>query len=233
MAASLVCVARLIQAEISGARATRDQSTWLRLTLGLLLLLSVTEQYAIVAMWDGITDGLTSVVLLIPLVITVIATAILLLWLSATKYKRASAIFVALTIVALASALHTGLVVSAQGLTASRAETIDRALQQYFARNGRYPDSLAALAPWYLLNIPEPIMFRELTWCYTGGEDYYRLGYVYRDGAGAPASVRIHAESGTPPERNWMCEEDAVQMNARYCSNCGSSSYESSDRILD
>lgn len=63
-------------------------------------------------------------------------------------------------------------------VTESRAEKIDRGIQNFHAEKGAYPQTLSELTPRYLLYIPVPYIIPRQDWCYEGGADYYQLGYV-------------------------------------------------------
>jgi hypothetical protein len=97
--------------------------------------------------------------------------------------------------------------------TARRAEMINRAIQRYYLQEKQYPQELADLTPAYMVYIPTPFIIPRQGWCYQGGEDYYRLGYVYRDYFSTPASVKIHAAAGIPPDLSWPCDDEAVKYS--------------------
>ena len=55
---------------------------------------------------------------------------------------------------------------------------------------------------------------RGTAWCYQGGKDYYRLGYVtYQyttsggEGGGL-AEIVTHSAVGDPPEEAWNCNQE-------------------------
>jgi hypothetical protein len=103
-------------------------------------------------------------------------------------------------------------------LTEARAEKINRAIQRYHERHGYYPSRLANLMPFYLWRIPQPMIFRDQTWCYEGGDDYYRLGYVHQPAFGVPPeyiSIRIHAAVGEPPESSWPCDDELEKAKSK------------------
>ena len=66
-------------------------------------------------------------------------------------------------------------------LTEERAERASQAIETYCAREGRYPQDLRQLTPGYVLSLPGPVTIYGQDWCFDGGDDYYRLGYVYRE----------------------------------------------------
>ena len=54
-------------------------------------------------------------------------------------------------------------------------------------------------------------------WCYDGGEDYYRLGYVYREHWSDPPTIgRIYKTKGEAPDLHDMCEEEIAALRNRY-----------------
>jgi hypothetical protein len=107
------------------------------------------------------------------------------------------------------AALAWGWNVSAFELTRQRAARVDAAVGHYYQDNGGYPTDLAALTPRYLFYLPPPVVVRQGGWCYQGGEDYYRLGYVsgqftYFE---ADFQTEVYAQAGEPPSASWKCEE--------------------------
>jgi hypothetical protein len=50
-----------------------------------------------------------------------------------------------------------------------------------------------------------------LGWCYEGGEDFYRLGYVYREYFSSPASAHVYVAMGETPDSGWDCEREAAK----------------------
>lgn len=99
-------------------------------------------------------------------------------------------------------------------VTESRADKIDRAINQFRADHGSYPQTLQELTPRYLLFVPVPNIIYGQDRCYESGQDYYRLGYVYREMFSMPASVRVHAAQGEPPDPTWECDQEAAKYQA-------------------
>ena len=96
-------------------------------------------------------------------------------------------------------------------VTEQRAEIIDNAIQHYYESHDAYPESLRELFPASLIYIPQPIMIPGQTWCYEGGPDYYRLGYVYRQYFSSGASVKTYASAGQPSSPHWPCDDEAAR----------------------
>ena len=100
--------------------------------------------------------------------------------------------------------------VSAFDLTESRAARVNQAIERYYQDYGRYPESLDALTPNYVLFLPAPVIVGNAGWCYQGGENYHRLGYV--SGAFTYSQsdffAEVFAQSGNlPSEGSWDCDE--------------------------
>jgi hypothetical protein len=102
-------------------------------------------------------------------------------------------------------------------LTEKRAELANQAIETYYLREGRYPQDLQQLTPGYVLSLPEPVIIYGQDWCYDGGDDYYRLGYVYREHWSDPRLTgRIYRTKGEVPDLPRMCEREVVALQERY-----------------
>jgi hypothetical protein len=102
-------------------------------------------------------------------------------------------------------------------LTEQRAERVAQAIEAYHARTGRYPQDLRQLTPWYVLSLPGPLIIYGQAWCYDAGQDYYRLGYVYRKHWSDPRLTgRIYQTNGQVPDLHPMCEEQVIALQKRY-----------------
>jgi hypothetical protein len=107
------------------------------------------------------------------------------------------------------SALSAGWRVSAFDMTAQRANRVDTAIQAYHTANGSYPTDLSALSPRYQLLLLPPVVVRQGGWCYQGGADGYRLGYVSGDFTYFEAHFReeLFRQVGAPPATGeWRCD---------------------------
>jgi len=214
-AVAVVLSARLVHASLADETVCW-QVILLRLLLASVLLLSLVYQTVIALAWDEITDGLASAMIVETVVFASISTGMLMAW-STIGWRRWIALgFVVAVSLLTSSAYSPWLHRSPLALTEERAEQVNQAVLRYHTQNARYPEALAALTPWYLWRIPEPVMVQGLSWCYEGGADTYRLGYVYRPRFGAPVSVRIHAAMGTPPNLGWSCDDEAARFNAQH-----------------
>lgn len=192
-------------------------SIGLRLFFIVALVWSVVYQIQMLLAWDLMTDGLGSSLAIELIGWGAIAAAMMWVWTRADGRRAVTPAlsFAVLVLVAAQVPLFQGMNVDPVQMTTARADRVNRAVLDYHAQNGRFPGALAELSPWYLWHIPEPIMIPNLTWCYQGGPDYYRLGYVYHRYFDVRASVRIHASAGTVPDVLWPCDEAAAAYNAQ------------------
>jgi hypothetical protein len=114
------------------------------------------------------------------------------------------------------------MVTSTQGfdfraLTEARAERVSQALEGYHARENQYPHDLQQLIPWDALTLSAPVISYGQGWCYDGGDDYYRLGYVDRAHWSDPRLIgRIAKTQGVVPDRRGMCAEEVTTLQARF-----------------
>ncbi len=152
------------------------------------------------------------------LFIVAIAAAMLLAW-ALTGWRRLAALgYVLVLALTISSAYNLGWRLTPTFSTEARAAKIERAIHRYRERQGHYPSRLAKLVPFYLWRIPQPMIFRDQTWCYEGGDGYYRLGYVHQPGFGWPLeslSIRIQAAVGEPPEPSWPCDEALEKVKSQ------------------
>lgn len=213
-ALAVVVAARLI-GNRNRSTSSVDQSPvflFLRWLVAFGFLFLVGYQIMLGSIWDVATDGLRGLSLLLVVGLTAIAATLILLRTLPGRWKLSAIAFVMLVFFIMEGAHRLG-TYDPDGkwgklptlMTEQRAETIDLALQRYHARNGRYPDSLNDLTPQYLLYLPAPFIIPGQTWCYQGGPDYYRIGYLYREYFSSPTSVRIHATAGEPPDSAGLC----------------------------
>jgi hypothetical protein len=61
---------------------------------------------------------------------------------------------------------------------------------------------------------------RGQVWCYQGGSDYYRLGYVFIQRYYEPTlfrpfvEIRVYSSAGQPPDSGWMCDDELLRGEA-------------------
>lgn len=194
--------------------------SWGRLgwRLALAAILMISSAY--VVFWDGIWSAAHARAFedhlpFAHVLFSLIAGVLLALSLRGRR-RLAGPVYVVLMGVATTLALIWGWQVSAFELTERRAAQVNQAITQFQQDKGRYPASLAELTPRYLLYLPPPVVTHQGGWCYQGGEDYYRLGYVSGDFTYFMVDfwVKIHAQSGEPPQENWNCEQLLARFEA-------------------
>ncbi len=171
--------------------------------------------------WDVATDGLGGIFLLELSAVFGVAAAIHGSWRLSPKRSSSLFGFVALLLVLIAGANSFGTFGFdgewgnvPRARTARRAERINQAILRFHQEQGSYPQALTDLTPGYLLYLPVPFIIPHQDWCYQGGPDYYRLGYVYRDYFSSPASVKVYDATGEPPDPSWTCEAEAAKYPA-------------------
>jgi len=181
-----------------------------------ILFLMIGYQAMLTSLWDVATDGLGWVFLWLTSSTIGIGSAMLMSWSMPRKRLWVSILFALAVPVVLIQARNMANYESDHTwgtkpiiTTEHRAEKIDKAIQRYYERNGEYPQTLSDLTPWYLLYIPNPYIIPGLDWCYEGGPDHYRFGYVYRQYFSTPASVKIQSSAGEPSDADWNCQNDA------------------------
>ena len=103
-------------------------------------------------------------------------------------------------------------------ITSARAARLEKAIELFHQKNGVYPADLKDLTPNYIPFILGPLSGRAQVWCYQGGQDYYRLGYIfiqryYHVNYPDPFfEVRINASHGQPLDKYWMCDEEIQRV---------------------
>jgi hypothetical protein len=130
----------------------------------------------------------------------------------------AGPLFVILAPVLIAGAYALGWLFDPQAITQHRADRLTRAIERYQRDVEAYPPSLAALTPGYLPLILRPITGRDQVWCYQGGGDYYRLGYVFYLRYYGPTlpdpyyGIKTHSSAGQPPDGPWVCDDELKRV---------------------
>jgi hypothetical protein len=153
--------------------------------VGAILLVKLMHTFYWFMVWDTTNDPLGNFLLFLP-VLTVLFCSAMLFFLLPGRTRLAGLSYLLLVPVLLALS-NWAQGVDFRALTKERAEHVSQAIQAYYAREGRYPQDLQQLTPFYALSLPGPvIMFGEEGWCYQAGQDYYRLGYLDRDHWSSP-----------------------------------------------
>lgn len=217
----VVMAALLIRRLMTGPRSLNWRTVVTTMIMVVVLFLLIGYQAMLASLWDVATDGLSWVFLWLTASTIGIGSAMLMAW-SLPHRQLWIPILFALTVPLVLVRAHN-LANYERGhtwgtkpvlTTESRAEKIEKAIQRYYEDHDQYPQTLSDLTPRYLLYIPNPFIIPGLDWCYEGGIDFYRFGYVHRQSFSSPASVRIHSSAGEPPDPHWKCEEDAEVHSA-------------------
>jgi hypothetical protein len=178
-----------------------------------ILFSMIGYQAMLTSIWDDATDGLGWIMMWMLTSIIGIGSAILVAWSMPPKRVWVAILFalaVPSMLVGANNLSHNDASFSKPILvTEQRADKIDKAIQRYYEKNNEYPQALSDLTPWYLLYTPNPLIIPGQDWCYQGGADYYRFGYVYRRVFSVPASVKIHSSVGEASDANWECQNEA------------------------
>jgi hypothetical protein len=91
-------------------------------------------------------------------------------------------------------------------LTGQRAEQVVQAVERYYEREGRYPATLDEVTVWPRRTLPGPVILYGQEWCYDGGPDYYRLGYIDREHWSAPHRIpQLYNAVGELPDLDPLC----------------------------
>jgi hypothetical protein len=93
------------------------------------------------------------------------------------RRKSFASLIVLLFPLAIFFSMEVGRINSSESMTGEQAIVIARALNQYRADNGHYPEALDKLVPQYLTNLKEPSTL--WGWLYTANEKDFSIGYVY------------------------------------------------------
>jgi hypothetical protein len=161
--------------------------------------------------WDNTYDSLGYLLLLVPVPAALLSGVTLSITLSGRmKWTGFLYSLLILGVMIAVSARAQG--VDFRQLTEERAERVTQAIESYYAQEGHYPQDLGQLTPWYVLSLPGPVIIYGQDWCYDGGDDYYRLGYVYREHWSDPRLIgRIYRTKGDVPDLHGMCEEEVTR----------------------
>jgi hypothetical protein len=174
--------------------------------LGSFLLAKALHDLYWFTVWDATTDSLGYIWLAIPVPVALLSGVVLCITLPGRK-KLAGflyALFVPALMIGVSAYAQR---VDFHQLTEERAERITQAIETYYAREGRYPQNLRQLTPWYILSLPGPVILYGQDWCYQGGIDDYRLGYLDREHWSSPILFgRVYSAQGHSPLRTDICQ---------------------------
>jgi type II secretory pathway pseudopilin PulG len=186
------------------------------LVLGALLLAKALHNFYWFTVWDNTDDSLGYIWLIFPFLAVLFSTGILSITLPG-RSKVAGILYLLLIPALLIAASALAQSVDFRHLTEQRAGLANQAIETYYAQEGRYPQNLQQLTPWYILSLPGPFIIFGQDWCYDGGDGYYRLGYVYREHWSDPRlSGQIYSTKGEVPDLHGMCEGEVAALQERY-----------------
>jgi hypothetical protein len=186
------------------------------LVLSALLLAKTLHNLYWLTVWDNTEDPLGYLWLIVP-VVAVLFSGVMLSITLPGRTKLAGFLYSLLISALMIAVSARAQRVDFRQLTEKRAGRISQAIETYYDREGRYPQDLRQLTPWYVLSLPGPVIIYGQDWCYDGGEDYYRLGYIYREHWSDPRLTgRIYTTQGKVPDLARMCEAKVVALQKRY-----------------
>ncbi len=207
----------MIALHLIAARPYRIERIAAGLAAAALILTLFITQFGEVWLLDIANDDLGVIfVTLLPLLGGGIMT-LLLIWSGRWRGLAVYVLLLSMTVV-LGNKVQSA-DTSPTEVAAARAAQIDSAIQAYYQDNGTYPDDLLALTPRYLLTLPNAILFSKQNWCYEGGSDYYRFGYIYRPTYNAPddyITIKMAGEAGNFPSETWACDAQLAAYHAVY-----------------
>lgn len=175
------------------------------LVLSALVLVKVFHNFYWFMVWDTTGDSLGYFWLPFPILVMLFSSAFLFILLPG-KSKLAGFFYLLLIPVLILVATRAQSVDFRQ-LTEARAERARKAIEAYDAREGRYPQNLQQLIPRYAILLPEPLIIYGQDWCYQGGKDNYRLGYLDREHWSNPILFgRVYSAKGHSPLKVDICQ---------------------------
>jgi hypothetical protein len=180
--------------------------------LSILLIGKTLHNIYDLTLWDNTYDSLDYFWLIVP-IFTVILSGLALSFALSGRMKRVGTAYVIILPVVLIATSALAQRVDFRQETAKRAERTVQAIESYYESNGQYPESLSQLRPRYILSLPKPMIIYGKDWCYEGGDDHYRLGYVDREHWSSPYLIRrIYKTAGEYLETGNFCEEGITRL---------------------
>ena len=185
-----------------------DKTAVFSFALGTLLIIKVLHNIYDLTLWDNTYDPLDYLWLIVPIFIVVLSGLTLSVALSG-RMKSMGLLFSVIVTAMLIAASAFAQNVDFRQETAKRAERTVSTIESYYAREGGYPESLSQLSPRYILSIPKPMIIYGQDWCYEGGDDYYRLGYIDRKHWSDPNLIaRVYKSVGESADTQSLCMEE-------------------------
>ena len=175
------------------------------LVLSALVLAKVLYNFYWFMVWDTTGDSLGYLWLPFPILIVLFSSAFLFSLLPGkTKLAGFSYLLLIPVLILVATRAQS---VDFRQLTEARAERARRAIEAYYAQEDRSPQNLQQLIPWYAISLPGPVIIYGQDWCYQGGKDYYRLGYLDSEHWSSPILFgRVNSAKGHNPLKVDICQ---------------------------
>lgn len=182
------------------------------LLVGGLLLVKLLHSLYWLFVWDSTHDSFDILWLIIFVPIALFAGLIL-----AVRLPKQKAFWVlGMPLLPILACLVV-LQVDYHELTVARADRVAAAIEEFHNQNGRYPETLNQLTPWYLLTVPEPTIIYGQNWCYQGGDSHYRLAYVNLEHWSSPdAHGKIHRSAGDISQLPALCEDQFAVLQIQH-----------------
>ncbi len=175
--------------------------------LGLSVLLPAKALHNVywVTVWDNTYDPLTYGWVVFPILTLLFATVFLATALPG-RAKLSGLLYVPLLALLLIAVSRQAQQVDYRQLTGQRAEQVVQAVERYYEREGHYPATLDEVTVWPRRGLPGPVILYGQAWCYDGGPDYYRLGYIDREHWSAPHRIpQLYNAVGELPDLERLC----------------------------
>ena len=199
-----------------GSRQHAGKLAAFALILSVLLVAKTLYNLYWLVYWDNTTDSISFFWLFLPVGAGVLAGAILVIILQ--KWTRLAGVLYAVAIPALLIAVcRPAMNLDFRQITMDHAQQVSRMIEAYYAREGRYPQDLRQLIPRYTLSLPGPLILYGQGWCYDGGQDYYRLGYVYRQHWSSPFIFGLtYKTGGEIPALGGICDVEIAALKKKW-----------------
>ncbi len=190
---------------VGGSRLPTGRIIVVCVGVGAILLVKLLYSFYWFMVWDTTNDPLGNLLLFLP-VVTVLFCGAMLFFLLPDRTRVAGLAYLLLLPVLLALS-NWAQSVDFRALTNERAAQISQAINAYHTRQGRYPQDLEQLIPFYLLSLPGPVIMFGEEWCYYGEQDYYRFGYLDREHWSSPIVFgRLYSFQGHALSTAYVCQ---------------------------
>lgn len=211
--AAITATAGLLHSAL--AQTAEPRAPAVALGLAGLILAKVLHTLYWAMVWDTTYDPLGHIWLVFPLLAVLFSSLMLSGFLvSRTIWPGLAYLLLIPALVVVADRAQR---VDFRQLTAARAAQVQRAIEAYQAQTGRYPRELSQLAPVYALTLPGPLVLYGQEWCYQGGDDYYRLGYLDREHWSSPILFgRVFSAQGRAPLKVDVCQAALEAYRAQH-----------------